>query len=67
MDQLKQKEEEEKKDANHQKVQEFNLKAINKPAKLYRIEKIVAHGSFGLVYRANKEGTEDVVAIKRVF
>ena len=54
MDQLKQKEEEEKKDANYHKVQEYNLKDKDKPIKLYRIEKIVAHGSFGLVYRAVK-------------
>ena len=66
-DQLKQKEEEEKKDSNAHKVTDFDVKAIAKPAKLYRMEKIVAHGSFGIVYRATRANTNETVAIKRVY
>jgi len=31
------------------------------------MEKIVAHGSFGLVYRATKANSDEIVAIKRVY
>ena len=67
LDQLKLKEEEEKKDQNGHKVTGFNLAAVQKPAKLYRHDKIVAHGSFGIVYRATRANTDETVAIKRVY
>jgi serine/threonine protein kinase len=35
--------------------------------KLYRMEKIVAHGTFGIVYKATKSNTDELVAIKRVY
>jgi serine/threonine-protein kinase MDS1/RIM11 len=35
--------------------------------KLYRLDKIVAHGTFGIVYRATRSNTSELVAIKRVY
>ena len=67
LDQLKLKEEEEKQDVYAHKVQDFNTKVLQKPMKLYRLDKIVAHGTFGIVYRATKANTEELVAIKRVY
>lgn len=67
LDQLKLKEEEEKQDSNAHKVTEFNLKTLQQLPKLYRLDKIVAHGTFGIVYRANRSNTNEIVAIKRVF
>lgn len=31
------------------------------------MDKIVAHGTFGIVYKATKSTTEELVAIKRVY
>ena len=33
----------------------------------YTAEKVVGHGSFGVVYKAYEKSTRDVVAIKKVF
>lgn len=35
--------------------------------KQYRLDKIIAHGTFGLVYRGTNLSTGEIVAIKRVY
>lgn len=35
--------------------------------KQYRLDKIIAHGTFGIVYRATNVATDETVAIKRVY